>query len=70
MSSYELGMISSVRLGGRKEVQLKKSAWSICIQSLKLASYSLLRGIMIDVKQTLTQSSCVFNMKFNILSKS
>ena len=53
-------------LDGRKEIQSVKSIKSICIQSLKSATYQLLRGIIRDVKQAhvtppqITQFSFIF----------
>ena len=46
---------SSMRIDGRKDIQLAQSAWSIYIQRLKLASYPLSREM---------------NMKYNILARS
>ena len=42
MSAFDerLGLISTMRSDGRKGMQYGKSAWSICIQSLKPASPS------------------------------
>ena len=65
----DIGLIFSMRLDGRKEIQLKKSAWSIFIQISKPASYPLSRRIIKFVKQTLTKFSCIFNMKFDIFAR-
>ena len=47
-----LGLISSVRLDGRKDIQSVKTAWSIGVQSLKPVSYPLSRVMIKDVKRT------------------
>ena len=39
---------------GRKDIQFIKSAWFICIESLKPASSPLPRGLMKEVQQTFT----------------
>ena len=51
-----LGLISSMRLDDRKDIQYVKPAWSECIQSFKPASFSLSRGMIKDVKHTHTHT--------------
>ena len=45
--THELGLISSLGLDGRKDIQPIKSTWSISIQR-----FAFLRGIIRDIKQT------------------
>ena len=47
LMTHELGLISSLGLDGRKDVQPIKSTWSIYIQR-----FAFLRGIIRDIKQT------------------
>ena len=48
----ELGLISSMRLDGRKDIQSVKSAWSVLHAELKARVLPLYRGIAKDVKRT------------------
>ena len=50
---YGLRLISSMSLDSTKDIQPVKSVKSICIHSLKPATYPLLRGIIRGVKQPL-----------------
>ena len=59
-SSFKLTM----RLAGMKVILSVKSAWSICIQCLMLASYPLSRRIMKDVKRTHTHIHADCQQKF------
>ena len=52
--AYRLGLIASVRLGGRKGIQSVKSARSTFIQSLTFVSFPFSREIIKDVKWTCT----------------
>ena len=47
-----LRLISFMELDCRKGIHSVKSAWSICIQSLKPASYPLSSGVIKDIKRT------------------
>ena len=51
-----LGLVLSMRLDGRKDIQYAKLALSIHIQSLEPVPYLIFRGIVKDVKQTPTQT--------------
>ena len=66
LSTYELGMISLMRLESRKYIQPNKSALSIYIQSLN--SHSIARGIIREVTQT-AKFLFIFNIKSNILAR-
>ena len=61
-------LVSSVKLGGRKDIQFVKSAQLIYIQSLKPASYLLSRGIMIEVKSTNIQELLLLICNISMLS--
>ena len=68
----EFVLISCMRLSHRKNTQSVKSAWSICIQSSKLGSFTLSREIMKKVKQTHTfwpeskSLTCLFYKRIKI----
>ena len=63
LRTYELGLILSMREDGSKDIQPVTSAWSICIQSLKLAFYRILKGVIRDMKRTLTQFSIQYEIQ-------
>ena len=52
-----LGVISAMRLDGRKDIEVVKSACSVLHAELKSCVLPLYGGVMKDVKQTHTHTS-------------